>query len=75
MKAQKIKAPKREAGGRGHVADRYAASHARYVETSVYIPQSESNDNAGFFRVSRNMAASVALTLDAHKALDSGSFF
>lgn len=32
----------------------FAAQHASYKERTVYIPPSESNDNAGYFRVSYN---------------------
>lgn len=36
-----------------------ASRHARYKTTTVYIPPSESNDNAGHFKVSRNIDANL----------------
>jgi hypothetical protein len=54
MTAAKLKSTKIKRAQSGFAVDRHAAQHARYDRTSVYIPQSENNDNGGWYHVSRN---------------------
>lgn len=49
------KALKRKSGVIGEAVSRHAEKHATYATTTVYVPPIESNDNAGYFKVSRNL--------------------